>query len=217
MSNELQQIEGEVKHSQELANIVIKSQLDYEKASAITKNLRELKKKVLATFDPIVEKTRAAWKESIAQKDKYLNPIESAIEIVDGKIRGYLTEKERERKEAELKLQQEAEAMARKEKEKLEARAEKAEASGKVEKAEALKEQAEQVEAIVPVVMPTVQKVEGQSLRTTWKAKVTNFKLLPDEYKISNQQLLDSVARSSKGAMVIPGVEMYEVKTLSQR
>ena len=217
MNKNLKEIETQIQKSESLTNIVIYDQIDYEKASTLGKGLRELKKTILSTFDPIVEKTRAAWKESIAQKDKYLNPIEHCIEIVDGKIKNYLALKEKERQEAELKLRQEAEEKARKEKEKLEARAEKWNEKGNTEKASDLTEQAEQVEVIVPMVSPNVQKINGQSTRKTWKAKVVDFKALSDDWKLPNMQALDAHGRSTKGQGKIAGVEFYEEMILIQR
>jgi len=215
--NELKQIEQEVSKANALTAIVIKTQLDYEKASAISKGLRELKKTISSTFDPIVEKAHGTWKEAIAQKNKYLLPVENAQKIVDGKVTNYLLECEQIRRAAELKLQQEAEEKARKERERLEARAAKAEASGKTEKAEELKEQAAQVEAIVPTVAPVVNQAAGQSLRKRWYAEVVDFKALSDDYKLPNQSMLDGIAVATKGQATIAGIKMYEKVSLGQR
>lgn len=207
MNKNLKEIETQIQKSESLTNIVIYDQIDYEKASTLGKGLRELKKTILSTFDPIVEKTRAAWKESIAQKDKYLNPIEHCIEIVDGKIKNYLALKEKERQEAELKLRQEAEEKARKEKEKLEARAEKWNEKGNTEKASDLTEQAEQVEAVVPLVSPNVQKINGQSVRKLWYAEIIDFSILPEKYKLPDITTLNQIARNENLRREnIPGV-----------
>ena len=104
-----------------------------------------------------------------------------------------------------------------KEKERLEARANKWADKGNDKKAEELKEKAQQVETITPIVQPIVYKVNGLSQRTIWKAKVTDISKLPDEYKLSNQRLLNSIAKSSKGKMKIDGVEMYEEKITISR
>ena len=215
--NDLKKIEQEVDKANSLAAIEIKTQIDYEKASAISKGLRELKKTISDAFDPIIKKAHGAWKEAIAQKDKYFEPVESAQKIVDGKVTTYLLECEKKRREAELKAQQEAEEKARKEREKLEAKAAKQEAKGNGEVAEALKEQAAQVEVIVPTVAPVVNHANGQSLRKRWYARVIDFKVLADDYKLPNQSMLDGIAVSTKGQVKISGVEFYEKASLSQR
>ncbi len=53
--------------------------------------------------------------------------------------------------------------------------------------------------------------------RKNWHAKVTDFKVLPDEYKIPNQQMLDMLARqiSKNGKPTIPGVEFYQEESLA--
>lgn len=45
--------------------------------------------------------------------------------------------------------------------------------------------------------------------RDNWKARVVDFAALPDEYKIPNESLLNSHARTTKGERPIPGVEFY--------
>jgi len=53
--------------------------------------------------------------------------------------------------------------------------------------------------------------------RTNWKAKVVDFALLPDEYKLPNESLLNSHARSTKGERPIPGVEFYDDHVVTMR
>lgn len=197
--------------------VKITNQLTYEKSCDFLKIVKGLQKKIEESFNPIVQKAHSAWKESISQRDKHLNPVKSAEQLVKEKINSYLAYREMERRREELKLRQEAEARAQKERERLAERADKWEEKGKTEKAEDLKEQAEQVEALTPVVMPNVQKVNGISTRKVWKAKVINFDKLPSAYKLPNQQLLDSVARTTKGNQQIEGVEFYSENIVTSR
>lgn len=215
--NDIKKFEQEITKAGSLAALEIKTQMDYEKASTIGKGLRELKKTISDTFDPMISKCHGAWKEAIAQKAKYFGPVETAQKVIDGKITNYLLECERIRKAEEQRLQREADEKARKEQEKLDARAAKAEASGNVAKAAGLREQAAQVEAVAPQAAPAVSLFAGQSLRKRWYAKVTDFKALPDDYKLPNQSMLDGLAVSSKGQMKIAGCEMYEKAGTSQR
>jgi hypothetical protein len=45
--------------------------------------------------------------------------------------------------------------------------------------------------------------------RDNWKARVVDFKLLPDEYKLPNEKVLNALAKSTKGTSKVPGVEFF--------
>ena len=45
--------------------------------------------------------------------------------------------------------------------------------------------------------------------RKLWKAKVVDFKLLPEEYKMPDVTKLNAVAKTLKDKAKVPGVEFY--------
>ena len=47
------------------------------------------------------------------------------------------------------------------------------------------------------------------------KARVTSAAALPKEYMVPNEKMLDALAKASKGAMKIPGVEFYTESILA--
>jgi hypothetical protein len=53
--------------------------------------------------------------------------------------------------------------------------------------------------------------------RDNWKARVVDFKALPDEYKLPNEPLLNTYARTHKGEGSIPGVEFYDDRIVTVR
>jgi len=62
----------------------------------------------------------------------------------------------------------------------------------------------------------------GVSVRKTWKARVTDPKLVPayfDGYELReiNMTALNGLARQYEGGLNIPGVEFYRDETLSVR
>ncbi len=184
--------------------LVIESEAGRVAAYERLKKLRELKKLVAEHYWPIKEATNRAHKQACADERRTQAPLNQAEQIVLGKISAFEKAQEAER----LRLQAAEEERARKEQEKLLARAEKAEAAGKLEKAEVLREEAAMV--VAPSVEPAnATKIEGVSKRTTWKARVVNEDLVPREYLVVNQAALDAVARSTKGKARIPGVEFY--------
>ena len=72
-----------------------------------------------------------------------------------------------------------------------------------------------------PSVLPktVTADIGSSSTRLTWHAKVTDFALLPDTYKLPNTSMLEFTARqiTKNGKPVIPGVEFYQEESLSVR
>lgn len=68
-----------------------------------------------------------------------------------------------------------------------------------------------------PVAEHTRTELGTLGGRVTWKARVLDFKLLPDEYKLPNERLLNSLAASTKGTRQVPGVEFYTDRTATIR
>lgn len=113
---------------------------------------------------------------------------------------------------------------AEKERKKLEARADKLEEKGKAEQAEALREQAETVQA--PVVYAGIPKSQGIQTRTYWRAEVTDLMALvkavaageqPITYLEANQSTLNAAAKASKKSANIPGVRVYSEDGIAAR
>ncbi len=73
--------------------------------------------------------------------------------------------------------------------------------------------------AVAPPPVPERTRTDLGTLggRTNWKARVVDFGLLPDEYKLPNEPLLNSFARSTKGTRPIPGVEFYDDRVVTMR
>lgn len=214
MSNNLQVIE---KKSNTLVtkaqNTAIKTQVQYIEAAEFLKSVKALKKEIGDTFDPIIAKAHLTHKEACNQKNKYLKPAVGAERLINDKMAVWDDEQDRKRRIEQARLDEKN----RKEAEKLAERARKAEEKGNTEKAEELKEQAEEKEFTVPVAPSTAPKVEGLTKKVTWKARVTDIDKLPEEYiiKTANMPLLNTIARSVKDTKKIPGVKFYSDKSFS--
>ena len=72
-------------------------------------------------------------------------------------------------------------------------------------------------QVVAPRVEAYIPPVVGQSSRTAWKGRVVNKVLLPDDYKIIDQAMIDKMAQASKGQIPIPGVEFYSEQIMSAR
>ena len=77
---------------------------------------------------------------------------------------------------------------------------------------------------VIEVQAPVAKSVRTDMGTTTtvdhWKAEVVDFALLPDEYKLPNQQMLNAVARTYKNIRTIPGVRIYndpDIRTTARR
>jgi hypothetical protein len=111
--------------------------------------------------------------------------------------------------------QAKADAVARKAAEALEAKAVKAEASGKVEKAEELRNQA--ASQPVPIIEKATPKVEGVTMRENWEYEVTNPDLIPKAYWLLDTSKIKKQVNINKTADGLPGVRAYRKDIVSGR
>jgi len=194
-------------------------------------------------------------KELEERRLRITRPMDAAKKEIMDFFRGplqFLSDAERIIKRNILAFQQEQRRIAeqreaeqrekeRKERERLEARARKAEESGKVEKAEILREQADAVPSTH--IAPAYQTPAGVSTRATWSAEITDkdalivavaatiiamrpeLRELIDKPKGAvpsilidiNSSILNAQARALKEHMAIPGTKAMKVETLASR
>lgn len=114
---------------------------------------------------------------------------------------------EQRRREAELKAAQD----------KLAEQQFEAAMSGDVRAAEKAQTELSNLSGLRVAVPEVVQKVNGVGHTATYRAEVIDFALLPNEYKIPDQQALDRLARNTKGRAQVPGVVFHEIKGISAR
>lgn len=227
MTNELTVIE---KESQDLVgkanSYQVKTQSDYEIGGEFLRAIKGLQKKVNETFDPIVKSAHNTWKESIAKKNMHYEPLEEAEKIVKSKRIEYFDEQERIAREKQEKLEREARAEEERKRKALEERARKAEEAGKAEKAEELRQKAEEVRVEAPIVAPRVENIKGESIREQWYAEVTDLKLLckaiaegkaPITFIEANMPMLNKQAASMKNTWEYPGVVFKSRRISSMR
>lgn len=187
----------------QLTRIKAAAKLIDEKRKVLTKPLDDRKKEVMDSVRP------------------FTDALASAETIFKNGMIGYDNEQERLRRLAEA----EAEEKRRKEQEKLEARAEKAEASGNSEKAEALREIAASTVVATPAVT-VAPKVTGISSRKTYSAKVVNLMDLvkavaegkaPLNALQADQSFLNKMAVAFKENFDYPGCALEVGTSMSAR
>jgi hypothetical protein len=146
-----------------------------------------------------------------------LKPLTEAEGIIKKAMLAYDTEVKRKRQEAEEAARRAREAEA----ERLAALAAKAAQEGDEDTADVLLDMAEEV-PMKTVVAEAAPVAKGVSVRKTWKARVTDPKLVPaywDGYELReiNMVALNALARWRNGEAQIPGVEFYQENQMSVR
>jgi exonuclease VII large subunit len=200
------------------AQLTIANQGDYESASIVLKNVKSRYKELDEQRKEITKPIDDAKKSVMNLFKAPLELLEKAENHIKRQMIDYTNEQERKAREEQLRLQRIAEQEAEKERKRIEAQIQRAEASGKLEKAGMLKERKEDVEVLtVPVVAPRIETPKGVSFREAWSAEVTNIDLVPREYLMVNLQALNKVAQATKGSLVIPGVKFNCEKILASR
>jgi hypothetical protein len=195
-------------------------------ASELQREIRGMMKTIEEDLRPGIDAAHAAWKTSLANLQKHLEPLKKADEVIKVKVRDYLEREQRKAEAERRRLLAEAETKARAERE---ARAQAAIAAAQAAQEEhdevtaaMAMDEAVQIEAevIVPIIdlsSAKVAKAAGQSVRTDWDFEVSDFAKLPDNYKIADDKKIRGVVKAMKGAVEIPGVRIYSKQIVSQR
>lgn len=203
---EINEVESQALTIPEQADtLMITDSVTYTRAGEFWKEIRAMRGKVAATFDPLVKQAHELHRETLAKKNEIDRPLEAAEKKVKRLMADYDREQERKRREEEDRLRE----IARKqEEERRLAEALAAEAAGEKEEAEAILE--EEVYIPPPVVPKATPKVEGVSFRTAWKFRIVNESAIPRNYMVPDTVKIGGVVRAMKSATNIPGVEVYE-------
>lgn len=176
-------------------------------------SIKQLRKEIADTFNPIIEKAHKAHKEAVNQKKRYEEPLKEAEKTIKLQIASYMDEQRRIQREAEEKARREEEERQKKETEILE-RAKKYEDAG-------MKEEAEQIKNDIPLPkpmeIPSTPELEGISISRIWKWRVVDKNLIPREYLIVDSAKITSLVKATKGQIKIPGIEIYPEDSVAAR
>lgn len=195
------------------------SQQDYEEAGKVLVEIKTRAKQVKDYWKPLKEAASKAHKALCDKEKTMLNPLDEAEKIIKGAMVKYqqAVEEARRREAEEARKAKEEEAR------RLMEEAIKAEQSGNAAEAAINMAMAEMVEDM-PTVPAAIAKPTATGTNTVkrWKARVVDATLVPAymngmEIRTINMTALDNIARMSKGAMNIPGVEFYEEVSISAR
>ena len=195
-----------------VTGLTITNDAEYERGGDILKDIKARIKAVKDYWKAPKAAAQAAHKTLVDREKQMLKPLEDAEGTVKKTMLAYTTEQRRIAEEAARKAREEEQA-------RLAALAAQAEQQGDADSAAFMRDMmdTEEPQQVQPTVTP-----KGVSVRTTWKARVTDPKLVPayfDGYELReiNMTALNNLARWREGQMQIPGVEFYQDKTLSVR
>lgn len=198
------------------SELIISSQEEYITAGAVLKEIQDRYRELDTQRKSITAPIDQAKKAVMDLFNVPLNALKNAGTKVKGLLKDYSDEQEKKAEEEAEKLRKLAEKEAENEKKKIDAKIERAKASGKDEKIEELEAQKEAIIPLnTPVAAPPLETLKGVSYRDKYTAEVVDFKLLPDEYKMVNQSALDKVVQATKGAIQIPGTKIKKSKIVA--
>lgn len=181
---------------------------DLKKIKVKAQEIEEWRKSVTVPLDTA--------KKRIMDFVRYpLERLAKAEGIIKQAMLSFQQEQDRLRREQEEKLRKKAEEEEARKRKALEEKAKAAEAKGDIEKAETLREKAEEVYIPAPIVPDQTPKVQGISTRTIWRYRVIDFNKIPRDYLIPNDKLLSDFATATKGKVPIEGIEFYSEDILA--
>lgn len=202
--------------------LTVASAEEYTAAMDGLKQVRVVRDQWAAFWRPLKGKAYASWKELVAREKEVLDVCDAAERLVKGKAGAWYQEQERKRQAEQARLQAEADERYRREQERLRRAAE------KLKTPELREQRLAEAEYIPPpvVTVPQVDQADGVAVRKTWRAEVVDMAALiaaatPGSVAASflcvNQKVADSFARSTRGSVVVPGVQFIEESTLAVR
>ena len=202
------------------SSLVITTQPEYQKAADLLSDIKSRGKALEEKRKAITAPLDAAKKATMDMFRPAVDAVEAFEKAVKAKMADFVREQDRIRRETEERAAEEA----RKQQEKLLAKAEKAEAKGNTEQAEALQMQAAATVAVSPIIeTPTAS---GAHHRKQWKARLTSKMALikavaegraSPELLDFNESVANGLAKALKSGLNIDGVEAYEDIVIASR
>jgi uncharacterized membrane protein YqiK len=205
-------------------NYIVSTQASYDGAGESLKAIKTKYKEVDELRKSLTKPLDDSKKKIMELFGRPLDFLAKAELAVKSAMLKYQQEQERIRRAEEERLQaeqrrqaKELERQAREAEEKA-ARFKTAEAKAKAEaKAEELKQQAEAVASIKPIVQSTIQAVKGVATRTIWKFKIVDVNKIPREFMMPDEKLIQKMAEVTKGTKKIDGVEFFSEEIIAAR
>ena len=183
--------------------LVVNSPESYRMADVFCVQIAERENKVKDNFAKSKQAAFLAHREICAQEKGHLDGWAEIRKTLKGKMDKWRVEEEIRRLQEEEKQREINRKLAE---EAAQAQALEAERLGEKALAEAIINQT--VISAPPIVKSEIPKIETR-IRYTWRARIVNPLIIPDEFWDINEQKLNARARETKGTAIVPGVEFY--------
>ncbi len=198
--------------------IVVRNQDDLDAANRFLIEIKARQDYFAGLYDPQIKKASDLHKSLLADKRQFTDLLDKAASVIKPKIANYLYEEDQKRLAA-ARARQLAEEQAAREAEKAADKAHELIENGKEGKVAAVVEKAaEKIEAIKAAapVIPSIP-VADFSMRTTWDFEIVDAMLIPREYLVPDEVLIRKITRAHKGQKTIPGVRMFESRSVAAK
>lgn len=205
---------------------IVTSDDDYAAAGNARKHIKYIVDQIKTYWAPKKDQAYQLHKTLVASEKEMLDPLVKADKDIDTRMSDYRREVERQRQEAEA-ARRKAEEEARRKAEDARRLAEEAALKDELEDEDVeilrmAQQEADEASFVAPVIVHDVAKVDGISVRKTWKARVIA------EYKVPvavagitirpiDTSALNKLAALSGGKAECPGVEFYQEETTQVR
>lgn len=208
-------------------NLSIKTDSDNLECQNMIKGIKQARARIYKFFHEPVMKAHEAWQSAKKIENFFVKPYDEMEETLKGKSCKFVEEQERIAREKADRAEAERRDRERREREKLEQKAVDADEKGNTEKAETLRQQAENV--YVPpkeVITSPTSVAKGTIYRDVWIGDVTNkMDLLrsiidgriPHTVIEIDQAMLNKQADLFKDTVIIPGVRFRSEKRMIAR
>jgi hypothetical protein len=158
-------------------------------------------------FNPFVDGLYKLHKMAIALRAQFLDPIVASKRALLGERQSYRTKQNRL---AQEKADRDAETLRQAQAKELQKEAKKEERAGNVEVATVLREQAKTLPPPVVPVMPATPKQEGSVVKKSWKFRIDNEAIVPNEYRTVDESKIRKVVNALGDKANIAGVSVWE-------
>lgn len=193
----------------------ITSNEDVEKINIVLRRVIEMIKHVESELNPQIKLAHESHKAAMATKKKLLEPLETVEYNINVALRNWQVKKEAEAKTLQDKINKQLAEAAEEQRKKVELEAKNAtnewDKEVAVDKLADIKTDSVELAVCKEAIAP---KITGQYKKSNWKARVINPELVPDEYWIINESMLDKVAKMTKGEEKINGIEFFDDFTI---
>ena len=214
ISNEMSKIISSI--PSEAGNLQISCQDDYIRAVDLVSKIKQLRKTIDESFDPIIQRAHQAHKEALVQKRRHTDPLDQAERELKRRMGEYVQECERRRLEEQRRIALEIRRAAE---ERALQTAQELEAAGDPEVANSVLEDAVNAPVQTPVVESDVPKCDGITYRKTYRYEIVDVAainrqfLAPDTVKIG--QTVRALGRDAES--VVGGISVVEELVASVR